>query len=145
MATAIHTKLIIKTRYPAMNRAFFNGGDLNPGERHSRFTRGDSTVMLCALRAATVLSQKCCADFGRPLAKKVMSRSRDGPGVTGPSRTNIVPLTAAWNPPLPLPPPLKKSPNEIKCTKFLQCPAAACLPTLLHQIPANLASSASFA
>ena len=34
-----------------------------------------------------------------------MSHSRDGPGVTAPLRTNIVPLTALWNytpPPLPL-------------------------------------------
>ena len=80
------------------NRAFFKGGDLNPGERHSCDTRDDGTVTLCALRAATVLSRNCCADFGRPLAKKVMSHSRDGPGVTEPSRTNIIPLTAVWSP-----------------------------------------------
>ena len=34
-----------------------------------------------------------------------MSHSRDGPGVAAPLRTNIVPLAAVWNPPLPLPPP----------------------------------------
>ena len=51
----------------------FKGGDLNPGERHSRDTRDDGTVTLCTPRAATVLSRDCCADFGRPLAKKVMS------------------------------------------------------------------------
>ena len=78
----------------------FKGGDLNPGERHSRDTRDDGMVTLCTLRAATVLSRDCRADFGRPLTKKVMSHSRDGPGVTAPSRTNIVPLTGVWNPPL---------------------------------------------
>ena len=82
--------------------------DLNPGERHSRDTRDDGTVTLCALRAATVLSRDCRADFGRPLTKKVMSHSRDGPGVTAPLRTNIVPLTGVWNTP-PSVPPLKKS------------------------------------
>ena len=30
--------------------------------------------------------------------------SCDGPGVTAPLRTNIVPLTAVWNPPFPYPP-----------------------------------------
>ena len=41
-----------------------------------------------------------------------MSHSRDGPGVTAPSQTNIVPLTA-WNPP-PLPlPSLKESRKEL--------------------------------
>ena len=82
------------------------GGNLNPGERHSRDTRDDG---LCTLRTATVLSRDCHADFGRPLTKKVMAHSRDGPGVTAPLLTNIVPLTRVWNPPLPLP-PLKKSP-----------------------------------
>ena len=37
-----------------------------------------------------------------------MSHSRDGPGVTAPLRTNIVPLTRVWNPP-PSVTPLKKS------------------------------------
>ena len=98
---------------PYRFQAFFNGGDLNPGQRHSRDTRYDGTVTLCTLCAATVLSRDCRADFGRPLTKKVMSHSRDGPGVTAPSRTNIVPLTGVWNPPpfrYPPPPPLKKSP-----------------------------------
>ena len=49
--------------------------------------------------------------FGRPLTKKVMSHSRDGPGVMAPSRTDIVPLAGVWNPPLRppfrYPPPLK--------------------------------------
>ena len=49
------------------HRAFLKGGDLNPGERHSRDTRDDGTVTLCTLRAATVLSRDCRADFGRPL------------------------------------------------------------------------------
>ena len=35
-------------------RAFFKGGDLNPGERHSRDTRDDGTVTLCTPRAAIV-------------------------------------------------------------------------------------------
>ena len=89
-------------------RVFLKGGDLklNPGERHSRDTRDDGTVTLCTLRAATVLSRDCRADFGRPSTKKVMSHSRDGPGVTAPSRTNIVPLTGVWNPPPPSVTPL---------------------------------------
>ena len=81
-------------------------GHLNPGERHLKLchTRDDGTVTLYALHAATVLSRNCCADFGRPLAKKVMLNSHDGPGVTASLQTNIVPLTAVWNPPLSLPP-----------------------------------------
>ena len=67
-------------------------------------------MTLCTLRAATVLSRDCRADFGRPLAKKVMSHSRDGPGVTAPLRTNVVPLTGVWNTP-PSITPLKKSPK----------------------------------
>ena len=80
-------------------------------ERHSRDTRDDGTVTVCTLRAATVLSRDCRADFGRRLTKKVMSHSRDSPGVTAPSRTNIVPLTGVWNPPsvtLPLRSPRSK-------------------------------------
>ena len=80
------------------------GVDLNPGERHSRDTRDDGTVTLSTLRAATVLSRDCRADLGCPLTKKVMSRSRDGLGVTAPLRTNIVPLTGVWNPPSVTPP-----------------------------------------
>ena len=49
-------------------------------------------MTLCTLRAATVPSRDCRADFGRPLTKKEMSHSRDGPGVTASLRTNIVPL-----------------------------------------------------
>ena len=56
----------------------YQGGTLTPGERHSRVTRDDGTVTLCALRAATVLSRDCCADFGRPLTKVVMLHSSDG-------------------------------------------------------------------
>ena len=81
--------------------------NVNPGERHSRDTRDDGTyrtVTLCTLRAAAVMSHDCRADFGRPLTKVVTSHSRDGPGVTAPLRTNIVPLTGVWNPPLPSPP-----------------------------------------
>ena len=70
-------------------------------------------MTLRALRLATVLSRDCCADFGRALTKKVMSHSRDGPGFTAPLRTNIVPLSAVWNPPLPLP-PVKKSPKSAR-------------------------------
>ena len=90
-------------------REFFKGGDLNPGERHSRDTRDDGTVTLCTLRAATVLSRDCRADFGRRLTKKVMSHSRDCPGVTAPSRTNIVPLTGVGNTPPSVTPPLKSA------------------------------------
>ena len=73
------------------------GVDLNPGERHSCVTRDDSTVTLCTLRAATVLSRNCCAEFGRPLTKKVMSHSRDGPGVTAPLPRNTVPETLEFS------------------------------------------------
>ena len=48
------------------SRAFLKGGDLNPGERHSRDTRDDGTVTLCTLRAATVLSRDCRADLVVP-------------------------------------------------------------------------------
>ena len=90
-----------------IDRAFFKWGDLSPGD-----TRDDGTVTLCTLRAATVRSRACRADFGRPLTKNVMSHSRDGPGVTAPLRTNLYLSPArVWNPPLPLP-PLTKSPNR---------------------------------
>ena len=69
-------------------------------------------MTLCTLRAATVLSRDCRADFGRPLRKKVMSHSRDGPGVTAPLRTNIVTLTGVWKTPRSVTPPLK-SPRAI--------------------------------
>ena len=49
---------------------FTGGGDLNLGEQRSRDIRDDSTVTLCTLRAATVLSCDCRADFGRPINKK---------------------------------------------------------------------------
>ena len=93
---------MVANRYGKYRAFLKGGGTLTPGERHSRDTRDDGTVTLCTLRAATVLSCDCCADFGRPLTKKVMSHSRDGPGVTAPLRTNIAPLTGVWNPP-PLP------------------------------------------
>ena len=80
---------------------FLKEGDLDPLERHSRVTRDEGTVTLCTLRAATVLSRNCCADFGRYLTKKVMSHSRGSLGVKASLRTNIVHLTAVWNPPLP--------------------------------------------
>ena len=96
---------------PSEHRAL-KRGNLTRRERYSRDTRDDGTVTLCNLRAATVLSRGCRADFGRPLTKNVMSHSRDRPGVTAPLQTNIVPLTGMWNPPLPLP-PLKKSPGTI--------------------------------
>ena len=86
---------------------FFKEGGLDPGERHSRDTRNDGTVTLCTLRAATVLSRDCHADCGRPLTKKVMSHSRDGPGVTAPLQTNIVPLTKVCGIPPFRYPPLK--------------------------------------
>ena len=89
----------------------FKGGGLEPGERHSRDTRDDGTVTLCTLRAATVLSRDCLPQIWSSFNSKVMSHSRDGPGVTAPLRTNIVPLTGVWNPPPSIPPPLKKSPT----------------------------------
>ena len=49
---------------------FLKGGDLNPGERHLRDTRDDGTVTLCTLRAATVLSRDCRADFWSSLDKE---------------------------------------------------------------------------
>ena len=87
-------------------RAFLKGGDLNPGERHSRDKRDDGTVTLCTLRAATVLSHNCGADFGRPLRKKVMLHSRDGPGVTAPLGTNCTSHRGVESPPSVTPPPL---------------------------------------
>ena len=63
-------------------------------------------MTLCALHAATVMSRNCCADFGHPLTKKVMSHSRDGPSVTAPLQTDIVRLTAY--------PPLKSPRNDYK-------------------------------
>ena len=94
------------------------GGGLNPGERHSRVTRDDSTATLCTLCAATALSRNCCADCGRLLTKKVMLHSRDGPGVTAPLRTNIVPLTVVWNPPPPPPPPPPHHPPPLKSPRL---------------------------
>ena len=86
---------------PLCGLLIFKGGE------GTRDTQDDGTVTLCTLRAATVLSRDCRADFGRPLTKKVMSHLRDGPGVTAPSQTNIVPLTRVWNPPPPsVTPPL---------------------------------------
>ena len=106
-AVAVRNSLLEKFsgKFQRCCRAFLKGGDLNPGERHSRDTRDDGTVTFCTLRAATVLSRDCRADFGRPLTKKVMSHLRDGPHVTAPSRTNIVPLTRVWNPPPSVTPP----------------------------------------
>ena len=84
---------------------------------HANFTlpgrSADGTVTLCTLRAATVLSRHCRADFGRRLIKKVMSHSRDGPGVTTPLLTNTVPLTGVWHPPPSVTNPLRMS----GCTK----------------------------
>ena len=95
-----------------INRAFLKGGDLNPGERHSRDTRDDGTVTLCTLRAATVLSRDCRADFGRPLTKKVMSHSRDGHGAI--ADKHCTSHRGVESPPFRYPPPplLKKSPNK---------------------------------
>ena len=92
---------LVKANYLPPLSGILKGGDLNPGERHSRATRDDGTVTLCARRATTVLSRNCCADFGRPLTTKVLSHSRDSLGVTAPLQTNIVPLTMMWNPPPP--------------------------------------------
>ena len=64
--------------------------NLNLGEQHSCVTRDDSTMTLCTLRDATVLSHSCCADFGRPLTKEVVLHSHDGPGVTNSENTTAV-------------------------------------------------------
>ena len=92
--------------------AFFNGGggDLNPGERHSRVTQADGTVTFCTLRATTGL---VVAHVLVVLKKQAMSHSGDGPGVTAPLRTNIVPLTGKWQPPAPPPSPSLKSPRKL--------------------------------
>ena len=47
----------------AQNRAFLKGGDLNPGERHSRDTRDDGTMTLCTLRATTALCHAIVAQI----------------------------------------------------------------------------------
>ena len=100
------TRKVACSHFDDKSGIFKGGGALNPGERRSRDTRDDGTATLCTLHAATVLSRDCRADFGRPLTKKVMSHSGDGPGVTAPLRTNIIPLTAVScvesPPPLPL-------------------------------------------
>ena len=85
---------------------FLKGGGTLTRGNDTRVTPG----MTVPVRTATVLSRNCRADFGHRLTKKVMSHSRDSPGVTAPLRTDIVPLRVpgVWNPPLPLP-PLKKS------------------------------------
>ena len=88
------------------------GGDLNPGERHSRDTRDDNTVTLCTLRAATVLSRACRADFGRPLTKKVMC-TRVTVRVSRHHCRQTLYLSPGCGIPPPhcvTPPPLKKSP-----------------------------------
>ena len=51
-----------------------------------------------------------------------MSHLRDGLGVTAPLWTNIIPLTAVWNLPLPLPPPKKKNVSGKVPGKFLKDP-----------------------
>ena len=83
------------------NRAFLNRRGLKPGERHLRVTWDDGTVTLCTLRAVTVLSRNCCADFGCHFSRKVMSHSRDSPRVAAPLPKNIA---RAELPLLPLPP-----------------------------------------
>ena len=99
---------------------FLRGGTLTRG-KDIRVTPGDDgTVTLCTLRAATVLSRGCRADFGRPLTKKVMSHLRDGPGVMAPLRTNIVPLTRVWNTPPSVTPPLR-SPRFQRSLPFQPC------------------------
>ena len=60
---------------------------MSQGNDISRVARDDKTVF-CNLRAATVLSRKCCADLSHPSTKKVMSYSRDGPSVTAPLPKN---------------------------------------------------------
>ena len=95
-------------------RAFFKGGDLDLGERHSRVTRDDGTVTLCALRAATmtVLSRNCRADFGRPLTKRRCCRTRVTVRVSRHPCAQTLYLSRRCGIPPPFryhPPPLKKS------------------------------------
>ena len=87
--------------------------------RRGSLTQGNdirvSPGMTVRWRSAPCASPLCCHAivaqiFGRPLTKKVMSHSPDGPGVTAPLRTNIIPLTAVWNPP---PPPSVTPPQKI--------------------------------
>ena len=79
------------------NRACFNGGDLNPGEQHSRVIWDDGTVMLCALRAATVLSHLLRRFWSSASTEaEVALAVADSRGETAPLRTKIVPLTAVW-------------------------------------------------
>ena len=80
-------------------------------------------VTLCTLHAATILSQNCRADFGRPFTKKGMSHFndlRDDPGVTAPLPTSIVPLTGMWDPPTSVTPPLKL-PDKIAGSSQTSC------------------------
>ena len=92
-------------------QSMHHGGDLNLGERHSRVTWHDGTVMLRTLRTAMVLSCNCCADFGHCL-KKAMSHSQKGGG--GHSTTTVKTCTSHWG----LESPafrhhLKKSPTQL--------------------------------
>ena len=49
---------------------FLRGGDLSPGERHSRDTRDDGTVTLCSLRAATCTVTRLSRRFWSSLSKE---------------------------------------------------------------------------
>ena len=69
------------------NWAFLNGGDINPGERHSRVTQDDGTVTRCG-GAPCAPPLYCHASVAQILVVP-MSHSRDGQGVTAPLRTNI--------------------------------------------------------
>ena len=65
--------MVAALRKRPFRRAFFKGwGTLTRGKRHLRDTRDhhDRSVTLCTLRAATVLSRDCRADFGRLLINK---------------------------------------------------------------------------
>ena len=98
---------------------FLTGGTLTPGERHLRDTQDDGTVTLCTQRAATVLSRDCRVDFGRPLTKKVMSHSRDGPGARHPCAQTLYLSPGCGIPPPPFRYPPLKSPR-LKSGFFLR-------------------------
>ena len=85
-----------------------------PISKRSAAIKGGIAEMVSRLTALGPLVTKrselrllCTLDFGRPPTKKVMSHSRHGPVVTAPLQTNIVPLTAMWNPP-----PFRYHPSE---------------------------------
>ena len=78
---------------------------LSSGERHSCVTRDDVTLTLCTLRATTVLSRNCCADFGRPFTQRGWCHI--------PLPKNSLPPTGMWNPSPSLQPPSTTPPTTL--------------------------------